>query len=439
MLMYTTPKTSWELLEHGMDPRLGPVSREYGLMFDPRAMGEARVVLPDSWLCLWKELPKRFINKELSGMFIHELEKLNVDAIHAECCDDPLSFIKTKSIIFGIAQACISFDRVIAKEMPEPEPLPYQVQSAMNRFAELCLCPDYCSLADMSLTASILVNDNADLLNCTFDDFKLICPVNNAPTYEEQARNDLEPARIRGQAENRFNNTPAMMEYRVSDLVDIVTNTQRAIYDYQISSSIKEQDRLIVEILHQIARAKASLKRLYKGFALLSRKTVDPVVWHRDIVTYTSGYGGHFGLSGSQAPCVHLIDAFLGRKTFATELGKTSLKAFQQVQYNHQCFILSVANGPQLRRFAEECSAQRTDHPVATAFNDLVDSYTKGFLAMHKGRAVEFAKAGFVEAGPREFSGKTKYECSTPENVVRKLKYFFDEATKERNQLKLGK
>ncbi|KAF9332837.1 hypothetical protein BGZ91_011539 [Linnemannia elongata] len=197
----------------------------------------------------------------------------------------------------------------------------------------------------------ILMNDDIDLLNCTLDDFKLICPVNNAPTHEE-VRNDLEPARIRGQTENRFHNTPTMMEYRVSDLVDIVANTQRAIFDYRLSSSSQEQDRLVEEILHQIARAKASFKRLCKGFALLSRKTVDPVVWHRDIAKYTSGYDGHLGMSGLQTPCVHLIDAFLSRKTFATELGKTTLKAFQQTQYNHRCFTLSVANGPQLRNFA---------------------------------------------------------------------------------------
>ncbi|KAF9945847.1 hypothetical protein BGZ70_003535 [Mortierella alpina] len=431
------PKTSWEWLEHGMDPRLGPVSREYGLMFDPRAMRDARVVLPESWLCLWRELPDHFINKRIRDLVIQEIGALDVDAIYTECRDDPLAFMKTKSIVFCIAQGCIDFDRVIAQEMAEPEPLPEQLQSVMNRFAELCHCPDYCALADMSLTASVLVNNDSDLLNCTFDDFKLICPVNNAPTQEEVERNDLEPSRIRGQAENRFHNTPTMMEYRVSDLVDIVATTQRAIYDYKVSSSSKEQEQLVEVILDQIARTKASFKRLCKGFALLSKKTVDPVVWHRDIVKYTSGYGGHLGLSGPQTPCVHLIDAFLGRKTFTTELGKTSLKAFTQTQDNHQRFILSVASGPQLRKFAEDCSAERFDHPVALAFNDLVDSYIKGFLGMHKGRAIEFAKVGFTEAGPREFTAETEYEWPSPENVVTKLKRFFDEAARERDQVKV--
>ena len=437
--MYDTQKTSWEWLEHGMDPLLGPVSREYGFMFDPRAMREARVVLPDSWLRLWQELPKHFIQKRVRDLCVHEIKPLNVDAIYAECNDDPLAFMKTKSIVFCIAQACIDFDRVIAKEMPEPEPLPEHMRRAMNRFGEYCHCPDYCALADMSLTASILVNAAADLLDCTFDDFKLICPVNSAPTYEEEARNDLEPARIRSQAENRFHNTPTMMEYRVSDLVDIVANTQRVLDNYRALSSSEEQDQLVGEILHQIARAKESFIRLRKGFALLSQRTVDPVVWHRDIVKYTSGYGGHLGLSGPQTPCVHLIDAFLGRKTFATELGKTSLKALQQTQYNHQCFILSVANGPQLRSFADKCAAQRADHPVSVAFNNLIDSYTKGFLSVHKGRAVEFAKMGFSEAGPREFTAETEYEWPAPENVVSKLERFFDEATRERDQVKLDK
>jgi hypothetical protein len=406
-------------------------------MFDPRAMGQARVVLPDSWLRLWKNLPEHFIKRQLRDLFLDEMEALDVDTIHEKCSDDPLTFMKTKSIVFCIAQAYVDSNREIAQEMPEPEPLPREVQRAMDRFAELCQCPAYCTLADMSLTASILMNDDADLLNCTFDHFQLICPVNTAPTPEEG--NDPEPARIRAQAENRFHNTPTMMEYRVSDLVDIIANTQRSIHNYRASSSSQEQDRQVSEMLHQIARAKESFKRLCKGFALLSRKTVDPVVWHRDIVKYTSGYGGHLGLSGPQTPCVHLIDAFLGRRAFATEMGKTSLLAFQQTQSNHQRFVMSVANGPQLRGFAQECLAQHADHPVAVAFNDLVDSYTRGFLAMHKGRAVEFAKIGFVEAGPREFTAKTEYEWPAPENVVSKLKGFFDNAIRERTQVKVEK
>jgi hypothetical protein len=433
-----TLKTSWEWLEHDMDPRLGPVSREFGFMFDPRAMREARVALPISWQRLWQELPAHFIRKRVREICAHELEPLNVDAIHAACRDEPLAFMKTKSIVFCIAQACIDFERVIAQEMAEPEPLPDQLQGSMKHFAELCRSPDYCALADMSLTAPSLVNDDAELLNCTFDDFRLICPVNNASTYEEEARGDLEPSRRRGQAENRFHNTPTMMEYRMSDFVDIVASVQRAIDRHRASSSHEEQSRLVAAILHHIARAKRSFTRLRKGFALLSRRTVDPVVWHRDIVKYTSGYGGHLGLSGPQTPCVHLVDAFLGRKAFSTELGKTSIKAFLQMQYNHQRFILSVANGPRLRDFAEDCATRQADHPVALAFNDLVDSYTKGFLSVHKGRAVEFARLGFGEAGPREFTAETEYEWPATENVVGKLNRFFDDATRERDQLKVG-
>lgn len=432
-----TPRTSWEWLEHGMDPRLGPVSREHGFMFDPRAMQRARVALPDSWRRLWRELPTHFIRKRVRELCEHRLEPLDVDALHAACVDDPLAFMKAKSIVFCIAQACIDFDRVIAQEMPEPEPLPAHLQASMDRFAVLCRCPDYCALADMSLTASFLANDDADLLDCTFDDFRLVCPVNNAPSHEEEAAGDLEPARIRGQAENRFHNTPTMMEYRVSDLVDIVAATQRAIADFRARPPGAAQDALLAAILHQMARAKASFTRLRKGFALLSRRTVDPVVWHRDIVKYTSGYGGHLGLSGPQTPCVHLIDAFLGRRSFATELGKTSLKAFRQTQHNHQRFIESVAGGPSLRGFAEECAAGRADHPVALAFNDLVDSYTKGFLSVHKGRAVEFARKGFGEAGPREFTAETEYEWPATENVVDKLNRFFDDATRERDEIRL--
>ncbi|KAG0238343.1 hypothetical protein BGW42_005576 [Actinomortierella wolfii] len=369
-------------------------------------MAKARVVLPDSWLCLWKELPGHYINKRLHNASIREMEPLDVDAIYAECRDEPYSFIKTKTIVFCIVQAYIASDRGITQEMAEPEPLPDQIQNMMRRFAELCHCPNYCTLTDMSLTASILTNGDVDLLNCTFDDFKLICPVHNAPSQEEETRHDYESASIRGQTENRFHNTPTMLEYRVSDLVDIIVNTQRAIHDYRMSLSAKEQERLIEEILHEIKRAKASFQRLWKV--------------------------------GLQTPCVHLIDAFLGRKSFATELSKTTVKAFEQLQHYHQRFILSVANGPQLRDFAEECLAQHADHPVVVAFNDLVDSYTRGFLAMHKGRAIEFVKVGFAEAGPRPFTAKTEYEWASPNNAVGKLKHVFEEAAREHQQVRVA-
>lgn len=431
-------KYSWQLLEEGFNPLQGPVSKEYGFMNDPIAMKSAQVILPPSWIELWQNLPKHFIEKEVRDICIHKLEDLDVYDIYKKCENDPLSFMKTKSVVFCIAQGCIDFDRVIAKEMPEPLPLPDKIQKAMDDFAEICKCPDYCALADMSLTASILVNEDIDVRNCTFDDFLLICPVNNSPSKEEVANGDTASAKIRGNAENRFHNTPTMIEYRVSDLVGIVAQIQKTIALCEsLSDDSVQYENCIEHILDLIAQAKESFARLRVGFALLSKRTVDPVVWHRDIVKYTSGYGGHLGLSGPQTPCVHLIDAFLGRKSFKTELGKTSMKAFLQTQHNHQVFIKSVAEGPQLRDFAEKCNQQQHDHPLALAYNDLVKSYTQGFLAVHKGRAMEFAQKGFGEAGPREFTAETDYVWPATEKVVKKLQRFFDEATQERGSLKI--
>ncbi|MFQ6396625.1 hypothetical protein ACLMAJ_24555 [Nocardia sp. KC 131] len=439
--MHASTVPSWELLENGLNPLKGALSKDFGFMFDPKAMQSARIALPARWLRLWKQLPEQFISKRVREICANEVETLDVDSIYNDCANDPLTFMKTKSIVFCIAQACMDFDRVIAQEMPEPEPLPGHVQNAVNRFADYCESPNYCALADMSLTASYLVSDHVDLLSCTFDDFKLICPVNNASSPAEAAAGDIESSQVRGQAENRFHNTPTMMEYRVSDLVGIVAETQQLIHNYRAlnvgATESAEQLAIVGEILHHIGKAIDAFKRLRLGFAMLSRRSVDPVVWHRDIVKYTSGYGGHLGLSGPQAPCIHLIDAFLGRANFDTELGKTSKKAFLQMQHNHQVFIKSVAHGPQLRQFAEECAAKRRDHPVVRAFNDLIDSYTQGFLAVHKGRAVEFAKMGFNEAGPREFTAETEYHWPATENVVTKLHQFFDDATDERRHLKI--
>ncbi len=434
---------SWQLLEEGMNPIKGPVSSEFGFMFNPWKMKQAKVLLPDNWLNFWKNLPHYFANKTVRQMFESELTPLDVDLIYQQADGDSFAFMKTKSIVFCIAQACVDVDREIAVEMPEPEPLPAFLQKIMDDFARYCECPDYCALADMSLTASIVQHDELDLLECTFDDFLLICPVNNTASNEEIAAGDQQSFMVRANAENRFHNTPTMMEFRVSDIAGVVAEIQKNVFDYQQIAKTEAQEtaqqREIVDtLLALLAKVKHSFRRLHIGFALLSKKTVDPIVWHRDIVKYTSGYGGHLGLSGPQAPSIHLIDAFLGRKSFNTELGNTSLKAFQQIQHNHQQFIKAVAAGPSVHSLAQQLAEKDPEHPLVLAYNNIIDTYTKGFLSVHKSRAVEFAEMGFEKAGPREFTAETEYTWPATNNVVEKLQGFFEDAKRERSELKIN-
>ncbi|CAB9499021.1 expressed unknown protein [Seminavis robusta] len=429
---------SWELLDSGLDPAKGPVTKEFGFMHDPKPMTAAPTLLPSRWRELWLNLPHHYAHETVRSFCNEGLETLNVEEIRKQS-GNGLAFMKTKSIVFCIAQAWVDSERVIAEEMDEPPPLPKTLQSAMDDFASLCECPDYCTLADMSLTASLLVTDKFDPKSCTFDDFVLISPVNNSERLEEIVANDRESARARANAENRFHNTPTMMEYRTHDLVQIVARTQQLVFQYESidGTETEEQKVIIAELLGLLEAATQSFRRLQEGFGLLNKKTVDPVVWHRDIVKYTSGYGGHLGMSGPQAPCIHLIDAFLGRTSYKSELGDTTTKTFAQIQHNHREFIRSVAAGPSLREFAQTLENETPGHPLADAFNKLVDNFTNGFLALHKGRAIEFARQGFNEAGPREFTAETSYIWPATNNVTKKLKGFFDEARQERSMLKV--
>ncbi len=434
---------SWEMLEEGFNPAQGPVSRQHGFMHDPHKITEAPVTLPEGWIKMWENLPFYFANKSVREIADKILEPIDVEAMYSE--NSYFSFMKSKAIVFCIAQAWVDSEREIAEKMEEPPAMPGVIQDAMIAFSRKCKSPDYCALADMSLTASQVVNKEIDISNCTFDDFELICSVNTSATPEEISANDEGSAKIRANAENRFHNTPTMMEYRTHDLVGIVADVQSAIAKYKklesenhSDSETSEQTGQIDIILSNLAQASSTFVRLREGFALLTRHTVDPVVWHRDIVKYTSGYGGHLGLSGPQTPCVHLIDAFFGRKNYNSELGQTTLETFKQIQFNHREYIKSVSAGPNIGVFAAELAERYPGHPLAPAFNKLVDSYINGFLAVHKGRAIEFAEKGFDGAGPREFTAETSYEWPATHNVTAKLKGFFDQARKERGELKVS-
>lgn len=430
-------QTSWQFLNAPINVLKGPLSKQYGFVPDPWLITKTAVVLPESWEELWSNLPKYYIDKSIRQYVEQRLQPLDVKALYDAV--DEWTFLKTKSVVFNIAQAWVDCAREIGDTeiMPEPPPIPAVIMGAINEFVKYCDCPDYCTLADMCLTSAELVDvNNFDPYHAHFDELKLLCPVNGAPTSEERANGDLEAAATRCIVENRFHLIPTIMEYRTSDLPYLVAEIQHAIFLHEQATTENERAVLESNITKFLNKIKASFYRLRETMKLLKPSTVDPVVWHRDVVKFTAGYGGHLGSSGPQTPIVHLIDVLLGREAYHTELGQILLNVRQQLQHNHQEFIKAVEAGPNIREFAIQCKTINNEHPITLAYNAAVDEYVKGFLTYHRGKAVSYAHAGFGKTDtPRIFTAGTSYHWPNTGSVTNKLKNMFDEATEERTSL----
>ena len=434
--MEATKVYSWDLIESDLNPLQGTLSKEHGFMPNPWVITKAQVILPPAWHELWKNLPHHYIRKTLRDYCDEHLAPIDVERLYNSC--DVWSFMKTKSVVFNIAQAWIDCERVIGSTdvMPEPETMPAAIAETMAGFVRCCECLDYCTLADICLTSAEVVADNFDPLHAHFDEMQLACPVNGSPTEEEEQAGDVESGRVRGVVENRFHLMPTIMEYRTSDLPALVAEVQRMIHTYEKVNHPGCRQGILEELVNLLSKIKNSLVRLRKSMTFLKSSTVDPVVWHRDVVKFTAGYGGHKGSSGPQTPVIHLIDAFLGRTEYGSELGEIILQVRKQLQPNHQRFVQSVVDGPCMRTFAETLSQESPTHPVVTAFNDAVQEFVKGFLAVHRSKAVAYANAGFGKTNtPRIFTAGTQYHWPNTRSVTTKLDRMFSEATAERAEL----
>lgn len=429
---------SWEFISNPIDPLKGPISKDYGFVPDPWLITKTQVKLPAEWRELWVNLPKYYINKSIRAYCEEHIEKLDVKSIR-ESVDD-WTFLKTKSVVFNIAQAWVDCAREIGdtEVMPEPPSLPEAILKTIDEFVEYCACPDYCSLADMCLTSAELVKEDFNPHEAHFDELRLLTPVNGAPTKAEQEAGDLKSAETRRIVENRFHLIPTIMEYRTCDMPFLVAEIQRLIYTHGKTSETSEKVKIEKEVTARLTQVQASFYRLRETMKILKPSTVDPVVWHRDVVKFTAGYGGHLGSSGPQTPMVHLIDVFLGRDAYSTELGKILLEVRKQLQHNHKAFIKVVEKGPSIREFAEKVKEKDANHPVVEAYNEAVNEYVKGFLTYHRGKAVSYAHAGFGKTDtPRIFTAGTSYHWPNTGSVTTKLKGMFDEATEERSQLQV--
>ena len=145
------------------------------------------------------------------------------------------------------------------------------------------------------------------------------------------------------------------------------------------------------------------------AFGKLIMRDVPPKLWHNTVAKLTVGHNGNEGPSGLQHPCVHLMDVFLGRTGYGSDLGRLASNARELLPSNHRRFLEAVHAGPDLKDFVRLVKAMATPESssrLVDALRRVLDAYTtRGFLGVHRKKAFAYLKEGSAGQAERASTG----------------------------------
>lgn len=118
---------------------------------------------------------------------------------------------------------------------------------------------------------------------------------------------------------------------------------------------------------------------------------VDPSVWAKTFALIgNSAHEGELGNSGINSPLFHVLDAFISRKSFTSNLGIQMQERAKYFPENYHSLI-KLINAFSVADYIEKSPDRKTLHP---AFQEFINGYTgpKGFFAVHARIAVSYVK-----------------------------------------------
>ena len=106
--------------------------------------------------------------------------------------------------------------------------------------------------------------------------------------------------------------------------------------------------------------------------------------------------------SGAETPGFHLMDVFLGRRSYKTQLGHETTVFRSEFQRHWGEFLVAVAQEP-----VAEYVADRGDGELKGLFSELVDAYQggRGLIARHRLKALPYLDAAFKTGRRRTVTG----------------------------------
>lgn len=222
--------------------------------------------------------------------------------------------------------------------------------------------------------------------------------------------------------ERRFYLTQVEVNARATPLVGAVVRAQEAI-------AREDDDAIETELLVMIETLRALLDD-----ALLkldpnpySPTTVDPVLFGGIVADLAVPFEKHIpGPSGTAAPVFHVLDSFLGRKAFDSDIGVDAIRLRRWGPKALARFVAAISEGPG----ADQILA-RGSRRVRGLTHTLLDLYSgpRGWLEAHRIKAYGYIEMSFKAGRPVTIGG---FGGNFHERPWRTVHAALDDARKER-------
>lgn len=199
---------------------------------------------------------------------------------------------------------------------------------------------------------------------------------------------DLMLPTVGNQTEHVFYLTQVEMTARATPLLDSVVRAQEAMA-VDDAAGVKAELVVMLDVLR--AMVERSFVKIDPN--PLASSHCDPVIWGTTVAPFAVSLKEHIaGPGGTANPVFHLIDAFLGRTQYGSQLGDEASRLRVVAPPLQQAFISSI-NEMSLRDFLGRMRSRSLDGLVQT----VADAFSgeQGIIAAHRLKAYGFLEVAF--------------------------------------------
>lgn len=202
---------------------------------------------------------------------------------------------------------------------------------------------------------------------------------------------------------------------------DAVVNNDQASLEILLKELISKCDRLTEHLL-KLDPMPGSPNYLH------------PVIWAKTAPNVSSVYRpSEAGLSGGSVPIIHLLDIFLGRTSYKSEMGRQEQERRYWLPRGHIDFLNAV-NAISVKGYIQ----QSKNETLVDVFNQLCESFSgkKGFLGIHRRKIYIYMELGFKAGRLATNAGLQRDSDEEPWMVV---DHELEEGREERHRDRIDK
>lgn len=205
--------------------------------------------------------------------------------------------------------------------------------------------------------------------------------------------------------EKVFDLTIMLMELKFAPAIPLIMDALEAMH--------RKDDELLIQKLNQIKTVIEQVTKTFGGIEVNPhhRHFVDPVIWTKTVARFDGpirldAAGNEIpGVSGSSSPLFHVMDYFLEREKYDTELGRQIKSKQRWMPKQHVDFLDAIAsdmNKNSLKNYVNQSS----NSLLKNTYQSLTDTYVgkHGLLENHRLKVFGFMELNF-KAGRKKTNG----------------------------------